>query len=124
MGRITALIGSGKFYSDLGIDKLNPQTDRIMICGSMHMLKDVKELAESLGFQEGSLSHPATFVVEPGKLLHHGAIAALKQGAPPKKPVRMAAASSTGWCGRLRCGRAKPRPVRARQRSSAIRSMC
>lgn len=64
MGRITALIGSGKFYSDLGIDKLNPETDRIMICGSMHMLKDVKELAESLGFQEGSLSHPANFVVE------------------------------------------------------------
>jgi ferredoxin/flavodoxin---NADP+ reductase len=64
MGRITALIGSGKFYSDLGIDKLNPETDRIMICGSMHMLKDVKELAESLGFVEGSLSHPATFVVE------------------------------------------------------------
>ncbi|RUY82233.1 ferredoxin--NADP reductase, partial [Mesorhizobium sp. M7A.F.Ca.CA.001.10.2.1] len=64
MGRITALIGSGKFYSDLGIDKLNPETDRIMICGSMHMLKDVKELAESLGFEEGSLSHPATFVVE------------------------------------------------------------
>ncbi|AZO49443.1 MAG: ferredoxin--NADP reductase [Mesorhizobium sp.] len=64
MGRITALIGSGKFYTDLGIDKLNPETDRIMICGSMHMLKDVKELAESLGFQEGSLSHPASFVVE------------------------------------------------------------
>lgn len=64
MGRITALIGSGKFYSDLGIDKLNPETDRIMICGSMHMLKDVKELAESLGFDEGSLSHPSSFVVE------------------------------------------------------------
>ncbi len=64
MGRITALIGSGKFYSDLGIDKLNPETDRIMICGSMHMLKDVKELAETLGFEEGSLSQPASFVVE------------------------------------------------------------
>lgn len=64
MGRITALIGSGKFYSDLGIEKLNPETDRIMICGSMHMLKDVKELAESLGFHEGSLSHPSSFVVE------------------------------------------------------------
>ncbi|ESY93290.1 ferredoxin--NADP reductase [Mesorhizobium australicum] len=64
MGRITALIGSGKFYSDLGIEKLNPETDRVMICGSMHMLKDVKELAESLGFQEGSLSHPSSFVVE------------------------------------------------------------
>ncbi|MFK0686945.1 ferredoxin--NADP reductase [Mesorhizobium sp. IMUNJ 23033] len=64
MGRITALIGSGKFYSDLGIDKLNPETDRIMICGSMHMLKDVKELAESLGFHEGSLHQPSSFVVE------------------------------------------------------------
>lgn len=64
MGRITALIGSGKFYDDLGIEKLNPETDRIMICGSMHMLKDVKEMAESLGFHEGSLSHPSTFVVE------------------------------------------------------------
>lgn len=64
MGRITTLISSGKFYTDLGIDKLDPETDRIMICGSMHMLKDVKELAESLGFEEGSLSQPASFVVE------------------------------------------------------------
>ncbi|AWC21018.1 Ferredoxin--NADP reductase [Aminobacter sp. MSH1] len=64
MGRITALISSGKFFSDLGIDKFDPETDRIMICGSMHMLKDVKELAESLGFVEGSLNEPGTFVVE------------------------------------------------------------
>jgi len=64
MGRITALIGSGKFYSDLGIEPLNPETDRVMICGSMEMLKDVKELVESLGFVEGSLSAPASFVVE------------------------------------------------------------
>ncbi len=64
MGRITALIGSGKFYSDLGIEPLNPETDRVMICGSMQMLKDVKELVESLGFVEGSLANPASFVVE------------------------------------------------------------
>jgi ferredoxin--NADP+ reductase len=64
MGRITALIGSGKFYADLGIATLNPETDRVMICGSMHMLKDVKELVEAIGFREGSLSHPASFVVE------------------------------------------------------------
>jgi len=63
-GRITALIGSGKFYEDLGIERLDPATDRIMICGSMHMLKEVKELAESLGFSEGSVSHPGDFVVE------------------------------------------------------------
>jgi len=64
MGRITALIESGKFYDDLGIDRLDPATDRVMICGSMHMLKDVKELVESLGFKEGSVSHPGDFVVE------------------------------------------------------------
>ena len=64
MGRITALIGSGQFHADLGIGKLDPETDRIMICGSMHMLRDVKELAASQGFVEGSISNPASFVVE------------------------------------------------------------
>ena len=64
MGRITRLIENGRFYDDLGIAPLSPETDRVMICGSMHMLKDVKELVEGLGFEEGSLSHPADFVVE------------------------------------------------------------
>jgi ferredoxin--NADP+ reductase len=64
MGRITGLIETGKFYSDLDIEPLNPETDRIMICGSMHMLQDVKALAEKLGFKEGSLANPAEFVVE------------------------------------------------------------
>jgi ferredoxin--NADP+ reductase len=64
MGRITALIESGAFCSDLGIEKLDPATDRIMICGSMHMLRDVRALAERLGFTEGSLSNPGSFVVE------------------------------------------------------------
>ncbi|MCG8272446.1 ferredoxin--NADP reductase [Aquamicrobium sp. NLF2-7] len=64
MGRITALIESGKFYSDLGIEPLNRETDRVMICGSMHMLRDVKELVEARGFVEGSLNSPADFVVE------------------------------------------------------------
>jgi len=64
MGRITRLIENGRFYEDLGIAPLSSETDRVMICGSMHMLKDVKELVEGLGFKEGSLSHPADFVVE------------------------------------------------------------
>jgi ferredoxin/flavodoxin---NADP+ reductase len=64
MGRITRLIENGRFYEDLGIAPLSPETDRVMICGSMHMLKDVKELVEGLGFKEGSLSHPGDFVVE------------------------------------------------------------
>ena len=64
MGRITRLIENGRFHEDLGIAPLSPETDRVMICGSIHMIKDVKELVEGLGFKEGSLSHPADFVVE------------------------------------------------------------
>ena len=64
MGRITRLIENGRLFTDLGIDALNPETDRVMICGSMSMLKDVKALVESLGFEEGSHSHPGGFVVE------------------------------------------------------------
>ena len=64
MGRITRLIENGRFYSDLGIEQLDPATDRVMICGSMHMLQDVKHLVEGLGFEEGSNHEPGSFVVE------------------------------------------------------------
>ncbi len=63
-GRITSLIESGQLFSDLDVPPFDAAVDRVMICGSMHMLKDVKELAESLGFQEGSLANPASYVVE------------------------------------------------------------
>lgn len=64
MGRITRLIENGRLFSDLGIEPLNPETDRVMICGSMDMIKDVKELVEARGFVEGSLNKPDSFVVE------------------------------------------------------------
>lgn len=64
MGRITTLIENGKIYTDLGIEPLNPETDRVMICGSMNMIQDVKALVEKLGFKEGSLSSPNSFVLE------------------------------------------------------------
>jgi ferredoxin--NADP+ reductase len=64
MGRITRLIENGRLFTDLGIEALNPETDRVMICGSIAMLKDVKALVEGLGFDEGSHSHPGGFVVE------------------------------------------------------------
>ena len=64
IGRITALVENGKLFDDLGVAPLDPETDRVMICGSMQMLQDVKKMAEERGFVEGSLSNPATFVVE------------------------------------------------------------
>ena len=64
MGRITRLIEDGHIFADLGIGALDPATDRVMICGSMAMLNDVKQLVEGLGFEEGSNNKPASFVVE------------------------------------------------------------
>ncbi|MGD9913087.1 MAG: ferredoxin--NADP reductase [Rhizobiaceae bacterium] len=64
MGRITRLIEDGRFHADLGITPLDPANDRIMICGSMAMINDVKSLVESIGFIEGSNNAPNSFVVE------------------------------------------------------------
>ncbi|MEO1407895.1 MAG: ferredoxin--NADP reductase, partial [Pseudomonadota bacterium] len=43
MGRITNLIDSGELFEKLGVPKLNPETDRGMICGSQEMLNDTKD---------------------------------------------------------------------------------
>lgn len=63
-GRITTLIESGKLFEDLGVAPFDPATDRVMICGSMDMIRDVKALVETFGLTEGSNSKPAEFVVE------------------------------------------------------------
>jgi ferredoxin--NADP+ reductase len=63
-GRITTLIDNGRLFSDLGLEPLNRQTDRVMICGSIDMIKDVKALVHKAGLREGSNAEPADFVVE------------------------------------------------------------
>ncbi len=63
-GRITTLIENGKLFEDLGVPPLDPAVDRVMICGSMAMLNDVKDLVEKAGLEEGSNAKPAEFVVE------------------------------------------------------------
>ena len=35
-----------------------------MICGSPHMLKDLKVMLEGQGFKEGTTSKPGDFVIE------------------------------------------------------------
>ena len=64
MGRITTLMDNGALYEHLGRNGLDRSSDRVMICGSMAMLKDVKERVEALGFDEGSNAAPGDFVVE------------------------------------------------------------
>ena len=63
-GRITDLIDNGKLFADLGLPALNPGSDRVMICGSSAMLRDLKALCEARGLAEGNTSTPGAFVIE------------------------------------------------------------
>ena len=63
-GRITDLIESGKLFADTGLPPLDPAQDRVMICGSQHMLDDLKAMLLARGFEEGSNSNPGDFVIE------------------------------------------------------------
>jgi ferredoxin--NADP+ reductase len=64
MGRITKLIESGKLFEDLGMPPLDRENDRVMICGSPGMLKDLKRMLEERGFHEGNTTTPGDFVIE------------------------------------------------------------
>ena len=64
MGRVTDLMESGKLFSDLQLSTLDPADDRVMICGSPGMLKDLKHMLEKMGFNEGNTSKPGDFVIE------------------------------------------------------------
>lgn len=64
MGRITDLITSGDIYKALGVPAITPEEDRVMICGSMAMLNDCKQICLDLGLTEGANNKPAEFVVE------------------------------------------------------------
>jgi ferredoxin--NADP+ reductase len=63
-GRTTDLIVSGKLFTDLGVPTLDPAEDRVMICGSPGLLKDLKVLLEMRHFKEGNTSTPGDFVIE------------------------------------------------------------
>ncbi|RIK97753.1 MAG: ferredoxin--NADP(+) reductase [Burkholderiales bacterium] len=64
MGRIPDLIESGKLFADLSLPELDPAGDRVMICGSPGMLRDLKHMLEQRGFAEGNTSVPGAFVIE------------------------------------------------------------
>ena len=63
-GRITTLLDNGKLHQDLDLPDLNPAEDRVMICGSPGMLRDVKSILGKRGFHEGSTTTPGDFVIE------------------------------------------------------------
>lgn len=64
-GRITTLIETGQLANDLGLPQLNPDTDRVMLCGSPAMLRDLTTMLDDNGFvaspQQGE---PGDYVIE------------------------------------------------------------
>ncbi len=63
-GRIPDLIESGALSADCGLPPLDPEQDRVMLCGSPQMLADMLGLLKARGFTEGSSSRPASYVIE------------------------------------------------------------
>jgi ferredoxin--NADP+ reductase len=63
-GRITTLLETGKLQADLGLPPLDPTRDRIMMCGSPGLLRDLKVILEQRGFKEGSTTTPGDYVIE------------------------------------------------------------
>ena len=63
-GRLTSLIESGELFRDIDQPTLSAEHDRVMICGSLEMTKDLKMLCSGKGMTEGSVSRPGTFVTE------------------------------------------------------------
>jgi ferredoxin--NADP+ reductase len=63
--RIDKLVADGSLFEGVpGPAHFDPETDRIMMCGSMEMIKQFGAWFEENGFTEGSNAAPGQFVIE------------------------------------------------------------
>jgi ferredoxin/flavodoxin---NADP+ reductase len=63
-GRISTLIESGQLATDLGLPPLDAASDRVMLCGSPGLLRDMTLYLDRSGFQEGSSAAMGAYVIE------------------------------------------------------------
>lgn len=64
-GRLTELIENGRLAADIGLPPLNPQTDRVMMCGSPGMLRDTSAILDARGFAiSPHIGTPGDYVIE------------------------------------------------------------
>lgn len=63
-GRITDLIRGGQLFDDLGLQPLDAERDRVMLCGSPAMIAEVSDWVEDLGFAMGNNAAPGSYVIE------------------------------------------------------------
>ena len=64
-GRLTDLMESGRMMDHLGLDALDPERDRAMVCGSPQMLADFRALFDRHGFVAAPrIGTPGQYVFE------------------------------------------------------------
>ena len=63
-GRLTELLDTGKLCADVGLPDLNPEHDRVMICGNPSMLGELVSWLETRGFREGKSHEAAHYTIE------------------------------------------------------------
>ena len=65
-GRIEALMASGRLFEGKVADprRFDPEHDRLMLCGSMGMIKETAAMLDGMGFAEGSNAKPGEYVIE------------------------------------------------------------
>ena len=64
-GRVTTLLDEGRVTEDLGLEPLDPEHDRAMICGSPAMLEDSAALLDARGFEiSPHIGAPGDYVIE------------------------------------------------------------
>ena len=64
-GRLTDLMASGQMMVDLGLPPLDPDHDRVMLCGSPGMLADFRALLDGRGFTAAPrIGTPGHYVFE------------------------------------------------------------
>ncbi len=64
-GRVTTLLETGQLFTDLGLPPLDSKRDRVMICGSPSMLKDVRSILDLREFKiSPHAGVPGDYVIE------------------------------------------------------------
>lgn len=66
-GRITSLLSTGELEKSVGLARLDPKVDRLMLCGGPAMLADLRQMLDARGFK----SSPC--IGEPGDYLYERA---------------------------------------------------
>jgi ferredoxin/flavodoxin---NADP+ reductase len=63
-GRISLLMTTGKLFEEIGLSPMDVESDRFMLCGSPHMLTDLRTILRDRGFVEGNHGAPGDYVIE------------------------------------------------------------